>query len=520
MYKKLLILPLSILVHFTLVAQTPTWSEKIAPILYKNCTNCHHAGGIAPFSLLTYQEANARHHSIEHAVTEGHMPPWPPDPKFREFVKQRVLTTDEITAIQTWANGGAPQGDPAKAPVAPTYSNAPVLANASLMFKMPTYKISQNQDIYRCFPMKSGQTVDKFITGIECIPGNGSIVHHVLFFQDQSTKCFELDAQDAAPGYTSFGGIGSNSAQLIGGWVPGSQPSIMPKGMGIKLSANANIVMQVHYAPGSVGLSDSTQLRLQLTEGTLRNMGVAPILNHALSLTNGPLFIPANTTKTINSQYVLPADVSFISISPHMHLIGHKMKVWAITPTGDSINLIKIDDWDFHWQGAYLFKKPVKLVKGTKLFGEAFYDNTSANEHNPNNPPKDVSLGEATTDEMMLVYFTFLGYQTGDENIDLEAATSTTSTQDVSLNKTPLLLSPNPAQSVLNLKFNLDVAEKVNIQVFDYQGIVLKNVVLNQPFVQGENIWQVPVSDLPKGIYWVKISSDRMYGVEGFVKGE
>jgi Secretion system C-terminal sorting domain/Copper type II ascorbate-dependent monooxygenase, N-terminal domain/Copper type II ascorbate-dependent monooxygenase, C-terminal domain len=503
-----------------LVAQTPTWSEKIAPILYKNCTNCHHAGGIAPFSLVTYQEANARHHSIEHAVTNGHMPPWPPDSKFREFVKQRVLTTDEITAIQTWANGSAPQGDPAKAPVAPTYSNAPVLANASLTFKMPTYKIGQNQDIYRCFPMKSGQTVDKFITGIECIPGNGSIVHHVLFFQDQSTKCFELDAQDAAPGYTSFGGIGSNSAQLIGGWVPGSQPSIMPKGMGIKLSANANIVMQVHYAPGSVGLSDSTQLRLQLTEGTLRNMGVAPILNHVLSLTNGPLFIPANTTKTINSQYTLPADVSFISISPHMHLIGHKMRVWAITPTGDSVNLIKIDHWDFHWQGAYLFKKPVKLVKGTKLFGEAFYDNTSANEHNPNNPPKDVSLGEATTDEMMLVYFTYLGYQTGDENIDLEAATATTSTPDVSLNKTTLLLSPNPTQSVLNLKFNLDVAEKVNIQVFDYQGVVLKNVVMNQPFVQGENMYQVPVADLPVGIYWVKISSDRTYGVEGFVKGE
>jgi hypothetical protein len=60
----------------------------------------------------------------------------------------------------------------------------------------------------------------------------------------------------------------------------------------------------------------------------------------------------------------------------------------------------------------------------------------------------------------------------------------------------------------------------VNIQVFDYQGVVLKNVVMNQPFVQGENAYQVPVADLPVGIYWVKISSDRMYGVEGFVKGE
>jgi Secretion system C-terminal sorting domain/Copper type II ascorbate-dependent monooxygenase, N-terminal domain/Copper type II ascorbate-dependent monooxygenase, C-terminal domain len=520
MFRSLLLIPLSILVHFTLLAQTPTWSEKIAPILYKNCTNCHHAGGIAPFSLLTYQEASSRKGSIEYAVTNGHMPPWPPDPKFREFIKQRVLTADEIKAIQDWSNGSAPQGDPAKAPVVPTYNNAPALANATFSFKMPSFKISQSGDTYRCFPVKSGQTVDKYITGIECIPGNGSIVHHVLFFQDQSTKCFELDTQDAAPGYSSFGGIGSNSAQLIGGWVPGSQPSIMPKGMGIKLNANANIVMQVHYAPGSMGQADSTQLRLQFTEGSLRNMGVAPILNHTLSLTNGPLFIPANTTKTINSQFVMPADASIITISPHMHLIGHKIKVWAITPTGDSINLIKIDHWDFHWQGAYMFKKPVKLLKGTKLFGEAFYDNTTANEHNPNNPPKDVSLGESTTDEMMLVYFSFIGYQTGDENIDLEAAIATTSTNDYPLSKTTLSVFPNPTKSVLNLNFNLEKADKVNIQVFDYQGVVLKNVATNQAFSQGENVYQVPVSDLPTGIYWVKISSDRMYGVEGFVKSE
>jgi hypothetical protein len=131
-----------------------------------------------------------------------------------------------------------------------------------------------------------------------------------------------------------------------------------------------------------------------------------------------------------------------------------------------------------------------------------------------------LSLGESTTDEMMLVYFSFIGYQTGDENIDLEAATTTTSTNDYPLSKTTLTVFPNPTQSVLNLNFNLEKADKINIQVFDYQGVMLKNIVTNQPFSQGENSYQVPVADLPKGIYWVKISSDKMYGVEGFVKGE
>ena len=35
----------------------PTWSRDIAPVLYKNCTTCHHPGGAGPFSLLTYADA-------------------------------------------------------------------------------------------------------------------------------------------------------------------------------------------------------------------------------------------------------------------------------------------------------------------------------------------------------------------------------------------------------------------------------------------------------------------------------
>ena len=34
------------------VVPTTTWSHQIAPILYNNCTTCHHPGGAGPFSLL------------------------------------------------------------------------------------------------------------------------------------------------------------------------------------------------------------------------------------------------------------------------------------------------------------------------------------------------------------------------------------------------------------------------------------------------------------------------------------
>lgn len=40
----------------TPTAATPTFTRDVAPILYKNCVQCHRAGEIAPMSLVTYEE--------------------------------------------------------------------------------------------------------------------------------------------------------------------------------------------------------------------------------------------------------------------------------------------------------------------------------------------------------------------------------------------------------------------------------------------------------------------------------
>ena len=201
-----------------------------------------------------------------------------------------------------------------------------------------------------------------------------------------------------------------------------------------------------------------------------------------------------------------------------MHLIGRNVKAWAIPPVGDTIRLIKIDNWDFHWQGSYLFKKAIKLPRLTKLQSEALYDNTMNNPNQPSNPPKSVQLGEATTDEMMLIYFAYLAYQPGDENIVLE--TATTGTEDTPLSKTDLSVFPNPTSTNVTIRFNLVDAEKINIEIFDYQGVMVQKAVSNQRFEKGQNEWQVKTNDLPNGVYFVKISSDKTYGVQQFVKAK
>jgi hypothetical protein len=99
----------------------------------------------------------------------------------------------------------------------------------------------------------------------------------------------------------------------------------------------------------------------------------------------------------------VPVDVDAIGIIPHMHMIGKEMKVVAESPDGKTTPLIWIKDWDFNWQGQYRYASPIRLVKGSVVKLDAYYDNSADNPSNPSKPPKRVHWGEQTTDEMCLM---------------------------------------------------------------------------------------------------------------------
>ncbi len=145
------------------------------------------------------------------------------------------------------------------------------------------------------------------------------------------------------------------------------------------------------------------------------------MLNHYTSLTNGPLFIPAGQTKTFNEQRSGSGNWTFLYAFPHMHLIGRSITSYATTNTpNDTIRFIKIPEWDFHWQDNFIFRNAIKVPNGATLRATAFYDNTTNNPDNPSSPPQNVSAGESTTDEMMLVFFAYMPYQTGDEYLIID----------------------------------------------------------------------------------------------------
>lgn len=519
--KKHLLLLSAVLIAVSNISRaqsTPVWSTDIAPILYNKCASCHHSGGIAPFSLITYNEATTQ--PISAAVTSKIMPPWPPDPDYQRLAHERLLSQKEIDKIANWANNGKPQGDPNLAPPIPTFPTTGDLPGTpDLITKIPHFtSTAGTSDVYQCFVVPSGLSVDKFITAFEAIPGNRPIVHHVLVYADTTSThvCANLDAATPGPGYVSFGGVGTDNAILLGGWVPGTAPTTMPTGFGITLPKNADIVIQIHYPANTLGQIDSTEIHFFFSPTPVRNVRIDPILNHmGAAFCNlspgGVLSIPANQTKTFTETSTVSSligDVSLIGIAPHMHLIGKNISVFGVKGP-DTQKYIRINNWDFHWQGFYQFRKILKVPGGTTLYSKAFYDNTTGNPSNPSNPPITVNAGEATTDEMMLTFFVWAYYQNGDENIVIDPSTPVDLSVGDNLYKGQLLFEPmpNPATNELIVKCYLEKAGKANLDIVDMQGKTVKHLMVNENMESGYTALKYNVSDLPAGMYTLRLQA-------------
>ncbi|MFM7467487.1 MAG: InlB B-repeat-containing protein [Crocinitomicaceae bacterium] len=403
-----------ILLGVSAFSQTPTWSNDVAKIMYGNCTSCHHPGGIAPFSLTTYDDVSPMAAWLEQNMNNNNMPPWSADKNYKSYVHQRVLSEADKQTFSDWVDAGTPSGDLRFEPPVPTYSTGSQIGTADLSLIMNPYTITSSGDEYRNFVLQTGLTQSKFATTIEFIPGNTSIVHHVLVFVDSTNN-------PISP--TGTGGTGSAASKLIYEYVPGALPYYTPVGTGIRLPANSRIIFQVHYASGSQGQTDASKINFKLSTASLRNITVNALLNEG-TLTDGPLNIPANQIRTFNEAFPLPPIGSWtlLTASPHMHLLGKSFITYAVKNTApfDTLRFVKINEWDFHWQDNYIFQNALKIPNGYTFRATAVYDNTAANPNNPSSPPQNVTYGENTLDEMMMVFFSYLPYQNGDEYLIID----------------------------------------------------------------------------------------------------
>ncbi len=419
------------------------FAEHIAPIIRKNCSKCHHEEGGAPFNLYDYEQVSSKGKLIQYVTENRIMPPWPADPNYSHFANETYLTETEINLIARWVIDGCKPGDTANLIpyLKPSQKN---LGLISKVIKIPKpFEIKgDNQDRFYVvkFPIELG--ADTFLKAVEFVPHQKKLVHHmnahlINYATDAKTSLHQGNyyiRQDQSESIRIHNDLNLANddgtypimTPSVCNYLPGSQFSFYPNGIGgYKIHKKAALYLNdIHFGPSAKDELDSSYFRLYfdtkaptrpVSEFQLGTLGISPVVPE--------LSIPPNTIKTFTINFTVPLDISVVSIVPHMHLIGKRYLAYAIKPSGDTIRLIHIPNWDFRWQYFYMPKKMLPIPRGSTIYVEGVFDNTSNNPNNPFSPPRNISEKNGsmkTTDEMFQLILSYLPYQKGDEEIGLE----------------------------------------------------------------------------------------------------
>jgi peroxiredoxin len=398
-----------------------TYYRDVLPIVQNRCQGCHRPGEVGPFSLMTYKQAVNWASDIKDYTQSRQMPPWKPV-EGKPFLNERTLTDREIATLSTWVDDGTPAGNPKDAPPARSFMQGWQLGQPDLILTAEAEMQvgPSGKDLFRCYVLPTHLTEDKYVTAVEVRPGNPRIVHHTLQFIDTSGTARKLeqkekertgkpDELDIGPGYSSAMGVGFLPRGGLGGWAPGQMARHLPEGTGHFLPKGSDVVMQVHYHRDGRLEKDRTQVGLYFAKKPVSKPFQGLVVAGGGNGQGRVRFfmIPAGAAHhRIHGSMWVDQDCVIHSVMPHMHLLGKEIKVTMTPPDGPTQTLVKIADWNYNWQETYWLKEPITVKAGTRFDIEAYYDNSDANPNNPSHPPRLVTFGEQTTNEMC---FGFIG---------------------------------------------------------------------------------------------------------------
>jgi tetratricopeptide (TPR) repeat protein len=179
------------------------------------------------------------------------------------------------------------------------------------------------------------------------------------------------------------------------GWLPGLASNVAPPGMSWPLAPGADLILMMHLRPTGHMETIHAKLGLYFSDAPPR---LQPAL---IRMTRQHMDIPAGERRyVVTDSFALDVDADLYTIQPHAHLLAKEVKSYATLPDGTRKWLIYIRDWDFNWQGVFRYARPQFLPAGTTITFEFTYDNSPDNRHNPYRPPRRVTYGQHTTDEM------------------------------------------------------------------------------------------------------------------------
>lgn len=402
--------------------QKTTDYKEVMPIFVNKCGRCHNTSISAPFNLLSYKNIVSKAPMIKMVVSESIMPPVIIDTAFRMFGNVISLTAEERNLIINWIDGGLK--NEAKTKV--------VLKSKKKTFYKPNFKIkfdeklelggvNRDQYFFQLTDIKIKDTA--FISRYDYIVKNKHL-HHAEVLDVHNHDSLPLEFNSLTSDYVLNDKRIVINRYLLG-WFPGSTGGVFPKQTGIKIYPDKRYQKILHYSPTLEKHVDKSYVALKLTNK--KDSTIREIFEYALYGTRryiqdnrGSPFLKAEEVKEFYYKDTIQKDLSAFAIYFHSHHLCRNMKAFAITPEQDTINLLKIEDWNFNWQFTYRLEKYLKIPQGSVIHCMAVYDNTSSNIHNPNIPAKDVMASFYSEDEMLEFFILYLNYKEGDESKKIE----------------------------------------------------------------------------------------------------
>ena len=345
-----------------------TFNRDIAPIVFRNCAQCHHPGEAGPFPLLSYADVKTHGRQIAFVTSKHIMPPWLPEQSELKFADELRLTAAEIALIQDWVDQGEVEGSTSDLPPQPTFSagwqlgKPDVIVRATKPYLLP----AGGSDSYWNFVFRTPVHRSQWLRAIEIRPGDKRLVHHANVLVDREENGRRLEKEPGA----GFGGMeliieseafDPDSHFLF--WKPGSPPYVEPDGMALRLDKSTDLVLNTHFQPSGKPELIQPTLGLYFTD---KPATMHPIL---LQLDNDRMLDipPGEKSFLVTDDFTLPVDASVLAIYPHAHYLGKDMLAIATLPDGTKKTLIHIGNWDLNWQAVYRYAEPVDLPAGTTI---------------------------------------------------------------------------------------------------------------------------------------------------------
>ena len=374
---------------------TPDYASEVAPIIAEQCVGCHRAGGIGPFAMDSHLMLQGWSPMIREVLLTRRMPPTQVDPNIGHFSNARYMSDADMQTLVHWIDAGAPRGtaviDPLTEIQLPSWKTW-TLGEPDYIVMAPKMEIPATGVMdYITIDVELPFTEDKWVKAVQFIPGDESVLHHLLTYVTAPAE--EFDGGEA--------NVRSVARRFLEGYAPGKVDAMtFPEDTGVYIPQGHKLSMQFHFTTNGRATTDETLLGLYLYDEP-------PKYENFTRSVSSQFRIPAfDQDYESAASYVFDEDVVVTGLRAHMHFRGKDMKFSIENEDGSMTDLLSVPNYSYAWQPTYTLEEPMLVKAGTRVHVTGAFDNSEYNPANPD-PSKELTFGLQSWDEMFIGYWTY-----------------------------------------------------------------------------------------------------------------